>query len=85
LDGTRAQLLQIAETLSKHFNVLADELEIAEINIEQIRTSLQSETDRQVSVWVSRARVTMLHLFGTPEETHAAMDQCFRLLRPEIG
>ena len=76
--------LQLAERLSKHFNPLADALDIAEIDLEELRDSLQSEADRRVSIWVSRARVKMLSLFGTSEEMHAALDQGLRLYRAEI-
>src|ERR1039458_8840505 len=65
--------LQLAETLSKQFNPFACAFEIAEINLDQLRNSLQSETDHKVSVWISEGRVTMLSLFGTTEEMHAVM------------
>ena len=41
--------LQLAERLSKHFNPLADALDIAAIDLEELRNSGQSEADRQVS------------------------------------
>jgi hypothetical protein len=71
--------------LSTWFNMLAVEVGAAEINMEKLRNSLQSEADWQVSIWVSNARVTMLSLFGEMEELHAAMDQVFLLFEPKTG
>jgi hypothetical protein len=76
--------LQMAETLSKHFNPLADALGIAGISLEELRSSLQSETVRRVSIWVNLARMQMLSTFGTPEEMHAAMDRGFQLVDPKL-
>ncbi|HLM81432.1 MAG TPA: hypothetical protein VK302_12480 [Terriglobales bacterium] len=76
--------LQMVEALSKHFNLLADALDIVEINLEELRSSLQSQIERQVSSWASMGRASMLGLFGTIEEMHVAMDQGFRLCRAEI-
>ncbi|MBZ5547400.1 MAG: hypothetical protein LAO22_05430 [Acidobacteriia bacterium] len=71
--------VQMAERLSEHFNFLARSLGSAEINLEDLRKSLQSETDRQISVWISLARVATLSVFGNDEEMDAAMDQHFLL------
>jgi hypothetical protein len=57
----------------------------AEINLEELRNSLQSEADRRISVWVNLARVEMLSLFGKTEEMHAAMDQFYLLVEPKSG
>jgi hypothetical protein len=65
----------MAERLSYHFNFLACAAGVAEINLEELRNSLQSETDHQVSIWINLARVAALGAFGTDAEMHAAMDQ----------
>ena len=46
----------MAEELSEHFNLLARAVEAAEINLEELRNSLQWETDRQIPIWVHVAR-----------------------------
>jgi hypothetical protein len=63
-----AEQLQMASDLSTWFNELAVEVGAAEINLEELRNSLQSETGRRIPTWVSLARVEMLSLFGTTEE-----------------
>jgi hypothetical protein len=80
-----AEQLQMTTNLSTWFNMLAVEVGAAEINMEKLRNSLQSEADWQVSILVSNARVTMLSLFGEMEELHAAMDQVFLLFEPKTG
>jgi hypothetical protein len=75
-----AELLKMATDLSTWFNVLAGDFDAADIDLDELRNSLQSEADHQVSVWVSRARMQMLRLFGTIEEIHEAMDQASLLL-----
>jgi hypothetical protein len=74
-----AEQLEMATKLSTWFNKLAAQVCIAEINLERLRDSLQSEIDRQISVWVGLSRAVMLSLFGTTEEVHAAIDQGFLL------
>ncbi len=76
--------LQMAERLSEHFNSLARELGIAEINLEKLRSNLQSEADHQVSMWINLARIAALGTFGTEEQMHAAMDQYVLPFRTEI-
>jgi hypothetical protein len=76
-----AEQLQMATDLSTWFNELAVEVGAAEINLEELRNSLQSETDRRIWTWVSLARMEMLSLFGKTEEMHAAMDQYFLLFK----
>ena len=76
-----AEQLQMATDLSTWFNELAGEVGAAEIDLEEVRNSLQSETDRRISTWVNRARVEMLSLFGKTEELHAAMAQGFLLFK----
>jgi hypothetical protein len=72
--------LQMAETISKHFNLLVGESDVAEINLDELRNILQSETDRRISIWVDLARLEMLNTFGTAEEMRAAMDRYFLFL-----
>ena len=69
--------LQHAERLSELFNFLAHAAGVAEINLEELRNSLQSEIDNQVSIWIRLARVEALGHFGTVEQMHAAMDRLF--------
>ena len=71
----------MATNLSTWFNELAVEVGAAEINLEELRNSLQSETDRKISIWVSLARVEMLSTFGKTDEMHAAMAQGFLLFK----
>jgi 3'-phosphoadenosine 5'-phosphosulfate sulfotransferase (PAPS reductase)/FAD synthetase len=63
--------LQMAEELSEDFNLLARAVDVAEINLEELRNSLQSETDRQISIWVHLAWTETLSLFGTEKEMQA--------------
>jgi len=79
------QQLQMAEELSEHFNLLARSVGAAEMNLEELRNSLQPETDRQISIWVHLARTAALSTFGTEKEMHAAMDQYFLLFGPKSG
>jgi hypothetical protein len=72
----------MATDLSTWFNMLAVAVGAAEIDLEELRNSLQSEIDRTVSIWVNQARVGMLGLFGTVQEVHAAMDQVFLRANP---
>ena len=80
-----AEQLQMATDLSTWFNELAHQVGAAEINLEELRNGLQSETDRRISIWVNLARAEMLSLFGTTEEMHAAMDQVFLLCEQKSG
>jgi hypothetical protein len=77
--------LQMAEELSEHFNFLARAVDAAETNLEELRNSLQSETDRQISIWVHLARTATLSTFGTEKEMHAAMEQSFLLFKSNCG
>jgi hypothetical protein len=71
--------LQLAKRLSEHFNSLARTLGAAEIDLEEFRSSLQSETDHQISIWINLARIAALGTFGTEEKMHAAMDEYYLL------
>jgi hypothetical protein len=77
--------VRMAERLSHQFNSLARAVDVAEINLEELRNSLQSETDRQVSIWANYARVEMLSTFGTAKEMHAAMEQSLLLFKLNSG
>ena len=80
-----AEQLQMATDLSTWFSELAVEVGAAEMDLEELRTSLQSETDRRIALWVSLARVEMLDTFGKTEEIHAAMDQFVLLFEANSG
>jgi hypothetical protein len=71
--------VHLAEEVTEIFNFLARSVGSADIDLEEVRKSLQSESDRMISLWVSLARQVMLSLFGTTGEMHAAMDQVFLL------
>jgi hypothetical protein len=77
--------LRMAETLSKLFNIVAGTLNIPKINLDELRNSLQSETDRRVAVWVRQARLQMLSSFGTHDELQAGLHQYFLFLDTESG
>jgi hypothetical protein len=66
-----AEQLQMTTDLSKCFNELAVEVGAAEIDLEEVRGSLGTETDRHVSNWVHLARADALSLFGTVQEVSA--------------
>jgi hypothetical protein len=67
--------VQMAERLSEYFNPLARSAGAVEINLEEIRESLQSEIDCQISIWIELSRLATLSAFGNVREIHAAMDQ----------
>jgi hypothetical protein len=69
----------MAEELSGHFNFLARRVGADEVNLEELRDSLQSETHRQISIWFHLGRVRALDLFGDEKERHAAMDRLLLL------
>ncbi len=71
--------LQMAEQLTGYFNVLARAADTAEINLEELRKSLQSEADRQVSLWTSLAHMNAFGALGNSQEMHAAMDRLLLL------
>jgi hypothetical protein len=68
-----AEQLQMTTNLSKCFNEFAVEVGVAEIDLEEVRGSLGTETDRQVSSWVHLARADALSLFGTVQEVRATL------------
>ena len=69
-----AEQLQMASDLSKWFNEAAVSVGIAQIDLEKLRDSLQSEIDRQISICFHLARVQALDLFGDETKRHAAME-----------
>jgi hypothetical protein len=77
--------LQMAQELSENFNLVARSVGAAEINLEELRNSLQAETDRQISIWVHFAGVQALDLFGTEKEMQTAMEQSFLLFKSNFG
>ena len=78
-----AEQLKMATDLSTWSNELAVEVGAAEINLEELRTSLQSEIDRRSAIWAGLARMEMFSLFGKTKEMHAAMDQLSLLFEPK--
>jgi hypothetical protein len=52
-----------------------------EINLEDLRNSLQSETDRQISIWVHLAYTKALSLFGTEKEMQAQIERDLLLFK----
>jgi len=65
----------MAEQLTGYFNVLARAADTAEINLGELRKSLQSEADRQVSLWTSLAQLNTFGALGNSQEMHAAIDR----------
>jgi hypothetical protein len=79
-----AEQLEMATQLSTGFNQTIVLEGSTEIDMEQLRTKLQSEVIRKTAIWVSLARFEMLKLFGTIEEQTAAIDRHFRLIETNI-
>jgi hypothetical protein len=77
--------LQMTQELSDHFNFLARAVGTAELNLEELRDSLQSIIDRQISIWVHLARAQSLSLFGTEKEVQAALEQGLLLIKSDCG
>ena len=71
--------VQMAERVSELFNFLAHSVGAPVIDLEELRKSLRSETDRQIAIWISLARGVTLGTFGNAQELHAEMDRCFLL------
>jgi hypothetical protein len=76
--------LQMADKLSEYFNSLANVLGVAEISPEELQSSLQSEIDRQFSIWINLDRVAVLGLLGSDQEMHVAMDRYSNTFQPNI-
>jgi hypothetical protein len=74
--------LKMVTDLTTWFNEAAVKVASAQIHLEEVRDNLQSEIDRQISIWVPLARTVALSLFGTEKEIHAAMEQSYRLFKP---
>ncbi len=84
----RDRSVQLQEQLqlgrvSEIFNSLASSLGSTGISLDELRTSLQSEIDREISIWLSLARIATVGAFGSDEEMRAAMDRHFLLCEPE--
>jgi len=75
----------MAQELSENFNLLARSVGAAETNLEELRNSLQSESDLQVSIWAHLAHTEALSLFGTEKEIHDAMEQSLLLFKSNCG
>ena len=73
--------LKMVTDLTAWFNEAEVKVASAQIDLEGVRDNLQSEIDRQISIWVHHARTAALSLFGTEKEIHAAMEQSYRLLK----
>jgi hypothetical protein len=80
-----AEQVQMAERASEYFNFMARSEETAEIDLAELRESLQPEIDRQISIWVTLARLEMLSAFGSLEDVHAAMQRLFLLCERKSG
>lgn len=74
----------MATDLSTWFNELAGGVGAAELDLEEVRNSLRSETNRQISIWGHLARTAALSTFGTKQQMHAAMDQYFLPFKIEM-
>jgi hypothetical protein len=69
--------------VSGYFNVLARAADAPEINLEELRKSLESEADHQVSLWTSRTHVDTFSALGDTQEMHAAVDRHLLLCQPK--
>ena len=77
--------VQMAERASEYFNFMARSEGTAEIDLAELRESLQPEIDRQISIWVNLARLEMLSAFGNIADVHAAMHRLFHLCERKSG
>jgi hypothetical protein len=83
--GKMTEQLEMATNMSTWFNQLASAVGTAEINLEELRKSLQSAVEEQIAIWEKLALVTTEDLFGRSEGAKAALDQCFLLCEPKSG
>jgi hypothetical protein len=74
--------VQLVEEVSEIFNSLASSVGYAKINLEELRKNLQSETDLQVSLWISNTHMNTLSALGNSQEMRAAMDRHLLLCEP---
>jgi hypothetical protein len=70
-----AEQLQMVADLATGFNLIAVEVGVPEIDLDQVRKTLQPETERTVSIWLNLAKITMLDLFGTTGETETEIER----------
>jgi hypothetical protein len=75
--------LQMGRRASEIFNSLASSLGSTGIGLEELRTSLQSEIDHQISIWLSLARLATLRAFGSDGDARSD-GSAFPPLRAEI-
>ena len=77
--------VQMAERATEYFNFMARSEGTTEIDLAELRESLQPEIDRQVSIWVNLARLETVSAFGSLVDVHAAMDRLFLLCEGQSG
>ena len=77
--------VQMAERASEYFNFMARSEGTTEIDLAELRESLQPEIDRQISIWFSLARLETVSAFGNLADVHAAMDRLFLLCERKSG
>jgi len=70
--------IDLAKLLTDRFNLLARSAGLAEIDLENVRTRIRCEVDRQVSSWVDLGRIEMLITFGEGDAWHTALDRFLR-------
>ena len=63
--------VQMAERASEYFNFMARSEGTTEIDLAELRESLQPEIDRQISIWFSLARLETVSAFGNLADVHA--------------
>ena len=74
--------VQLADEVSEIFNCLASSVGSGRINLEELRKSLESETDRQVSLWISNTHMNTRSALGNAQEMRSAMDRHLLLCEP---
>jgi hypothetical protein len=66
--------IRSAEGFLTCFNAMARLVGASEINLENVRSGLQSNIGEEVSVWVNSARIQMLSSFGEKKEFRNALE-----------
>jgi hypothetical protein len=79
------EMLEMVTNLSRWFNVLTPSFGRAEINLEDLRRSLQAEIDRRINIWVGVARLKTLALLGERGEFNSALTRYLALIDREAG
>ena len=67
----------MVEVVIESFNAIARKLGVAEINLDDLRSSLRAKIEREVTTWVDAARLAMLASFGEEKEYRAEQDAMF--------